>query len=86
MLLASAKMVAAQTTAVATATTTNTAAAAPAQRMRRNMDQPDPNAPATKYDYRDAFAPFFYTKNGNEYRAASGEPGPKYWQNRDEYL
>ncbi len=86
MLLASAEMVAAQTTAVATATTTNTAAAAPAPRMRRNMDQPDPNAPATKYDYRDAFAPFFYTKNGNEYRAASGEPGPKYWQNRADYL
>ena len=49
------------------------------------MDQPDPNAPASKYDYRDAFAPFFYTKNGNEYRAASGEPGPKYWQNRADY-
>jgi hypothetical protein len=49
------------------------------------MDQPDPNAPATKYDYHDAFAPFFYSKNGNEYRAASGEPGPKYWQNRADY-
>jgi hypothetical protein len=53
--------------------------------MRRNMDQPDPNAPATKYDYHGAFAPFFYSKNGNEYRSASGEPGPKYWQNRADY-
>ena len=42
-------------------------------------------APQSKYDYHDAFAPFFYTKNGNEYRAATGEPGPKYWQNRADY-
>ncbi|MES2329767.1 MAG: M1 family metallopeptidase [Bacteroidota bacterium] len=45
----------------------------------------DPNAPATKYSYYDAFAPFFYSKNGGEYRAATGEPGPKYWQNRADY-
>ena len=81
MLLASTEMVTAQTTTNATSTT----APPPAPRARRNMDQPDPNAPATKYDYRDAFAPFFYSKNGNEYRAASGEPGPKYWQNRADY-
>ena len=62
-----------------------TTAPAPAARVRRNFDQVDANAPATKYDYHDAFAPFFYTKNGNEYRAASGEPGPKYWQNRADY-
>jgi len=62
-----------------------TTAPAPAARGRRNFDQADANAPATKYDYHDAFAPFFYTKNGNEYRAASGEPGPKYWQNRADY-
>ena len=73
-------MVTAQTT-----NATSTTAPPPAPRARRNMDQPDPNAPASKYDYRDAFAPFFYTKNGNEYRAASGEPGPKYWQNRADY-
>ncbi len=81
MLLASTEIVTAQTTTNATSTT----APPPAPRARRNMDQPDPNAPASKYDYRDAFAPFFYTKNGNEYRAASGEPGPKYWQNRADY-
>ncbi len=80
MLLASTEMVTAQTT-----NATSTTATPPAPRARRNMDQPDPNAPASKYDYRDAFAPFFYTKNGNEYRAASGEPGPKYWQNRADY-
>ena len=37
------------------------------------------------YDYHDAFGPPFYSKNGNEYRAADGEPGPKYWQNRADY-
>ncbi len=42
-------------------------------------------APATNYDYHDAFGPLFYNKNGNEYRAADGEPGPKYWQNRADY-
>lgn len=82
MLFASTEMVTAQTT---TTTSASTVAAPPPPRARRNMDQPDPNSPASKYDYRDAFAPFFYTKNGNEYRAASGEPGPKYWQNRADY-
>jgi len=62
-----------------------TSAPTPPARMRRNFDQVDANAPATKYDYHDAFAPFFYSKNGNEYRAASGEPGPKYWQNKADY-
>lgn len=59
MLLASTEMVTAQTT-----NATSTTAPPPAPRARRNMDQPDPNAPASKYDYRDAFAPFFYTKTG----------------------
>ncbi len=68
----------AQTTPPAAATT------APPRRGRP-QDLPDPNAPASKYDYHDAFAPFFYTKNGTEYRAATGEPGPKYFQNRADY-
>ncbi|MDP3467906.1 MAG: M1 family metallopeptidase [Daejeonella sp.] len=37
------------------------------------------------YSYHDAFGPIFYTKNGNEYRSAGGQPGPKYWQNRADY-
>jgi hypothetical protein len=41
--------------------------------------------PATNYDYHEAFGPYFYGKNGSEYRAADGEPGPKYWQNRADY-
>ncbi|WP_158796185.1 M1 family metallopeptidase [Pedobacter sp. L105] len=57
----------------------------PPAASRRPVEPPDPNAPPTKYDYHDAFAPFFYSKNGTEYRAATGEPGPKYWQNRTDY-
>jgi hypothetical protein len=41
--------------------------------------------PASTYNYHDAFAPFFYTKNGSEFRATDGQPGPKYWQNRADY-
>jgi len=37
------------------------------------------------YDPHLAFGPLFYTQNGNEYRSASGYPGPKYWQNRVDY-
>ncbi|WP_276089770.1 M1 family metallopeptidase [Pedobacter sp. JY14-1] len=37
------------------------------------------------YDPHEAFGPLFYTQNGNEYRSASGYPGPKYWQNRVDY-
>lgn len=38
-----------------------------------------------KYSSQEAFSPLFYTSNGNEYRSASGYPGPKYWQNRADY-
>ena len=37
------------------------------------------------YNYHDAFAPNFYTKNATETRSASGQPGAKYWQNRADY-
>src|SRR5471030_3313333 len=40
---------------------------------------------ASKYDPHKVFMANFYTDNGNEYRSASGEPGPKYWQNRADY-
>lgn len=39
----------------------------------------------SKYNAHEAFSPLFYTNNGNEYRSASGIPGPKYWQNRADY-
>jgi hypothetical protein len=39
----------------------------------------------SKYNYHDAFEPFFYTKNGTNTRSASGQPGAEYWQNRADY-
>ena len=41
--------------------------------------------PPTNYDYHEAFGPMFYSKNGTEFRAADGQPGAKYWQNRADY-
>jgi hypothetical protein len=38
-----------------------------------------------KYNNKEAFYPQFYPYPGNDYRSASGEPGPKYWQNRADY-
>jgi len=38
-----------------------------------------------KYDYVEAFKPFFYLNNGTETRSASGKPGHNYWQNRADY-
>lgn len=43
------------------------------------------NTTEGNYDAHAAFGPLFYTQNGNEYRSASGYPGPKYWQNRADY-
>jgi hypothetical protein len=42
-------------------------------------------AQQSKYDSKEAFYPQFYPYTGNDYRSASGEPGPKYWQNRADY-
>ena len=39
----------------------------------------------SNYNYHDAFAPFFYTKNGTNTRSANGQPGHEYWQNRADY-
>jgi hypothetical protein len=39
----------------------------------------------SNYNQHIAFDPLFYPSNGNEYRSASGEPGPAYWQNRSDY-
>src|SRR5579872_6556369 len=49
------------------------------------QDATKPTQPTTNYDYHETFGPPFYTKNGTEYRAADGAPGPKYWQNRADY-
>ena len=39
----------------------------------------------SKYDAKEAFNPQFYPYSGNDFRSASGEPGPKYWQNSADY-
>jgi hypothetical protein len=39
----------------------------------------------SNYDAKEAFNPQFYPYPGNEFRSASGEPGPKYWQNKSDY-
>ncbi len=39
----------------------------------------------SNYNAKEAFDPHFYPYTGNDYRSASGEPGPKYWQNRADY-
>jgi len=51
----------------------------------RAQDAAKPAQPASVYDYHETFGPLFYNKNGNEYRAADGQPGPKYWQNKADY-
>jgi Peptidase family M1 domain len=39
----------------------------------------------SNYNAKEAFDPQFYPYPGNDFRSASGEPGPKYWQNRADY-
>lgn len=41
---------------------------------------------ASNYNPSNLFAPLFHTEKGNEYHAVNGDPGPKYWQNRADYL
>src|SRR6266498_3149388 len=42
-------------------------------------------AQESKYNQHETFDPLFYSQSGNDYRTGSGEPGPKYWQNRADY-
>lgn len=44
-----------------------------------------PTNTISKYNYNQAFGPFFYTKNGSNTRSVGGQPGPEYWQNRADY-
>lgn len=41
--------------------------------------------PSSKYDPHVLFTPMFYPGQGNSYRAANGEPGTDYWQNKADY-
>ena len=47
-----------------------------------------PNTTTTttsKFNPRELFGLQFYPNSGNEFRSASGVPGPKYWQNHADY-
>lgn len=81
-LLFAADIVSAQQTPPASSTPP---AAAARTGRQRAVPIVEPNAPATKYNYNELWKPFFYTKNGDEYRSADGNTGPKYWQNRADY-
>ncbi len=56
---------------------------AQAQRRRRANNIND--TISTNYQPSELFAPLFYSEKGNEFHAANGEPGLKYWQNRVDY-
>lgn len=43
------------------------------------------NQAQSNYDPHVLWDPFFYPHGGNEYRSATGAPGPKYWQNSADY-
>lgn len=40
---------------------------------------------SSTYDPHDLFTPNFYPSSVNEFRAADGQPGPKYWANKASY-
>jgi len=64
----------------------NAPATQPPPPTRAQNLQPVQAGPSNSvYDYHETFGPPFYAKNGNEFRAADGAPGAKYWQNRADY-
>ncbi|QJD95265.1 M1 family metallopeptidase [Mucilaginibacter robiniae] len=40
----------------------------------------------SNYQPQELFSPLFYQEKGNEFHSANGNPGPKYWQNRADYV
>lgn len=46
---------------------------------------PETQAQKSQYDPRDLFPAIPFLPAGNTYRAANGEPGPDYWQNKVDY-
>lgn len=53
--------------------------------LTTSVAQAQSNPAQSNYDHREAFNPQFYPYPGNDFRSASGEPGPRYWQNRADY-
>ncbi|ASU35346.1 M1 family metallopeptidase [Mucilaginibacter xinganensis] len=54
-----------------------------AQRRRRANNTND--TITSNYQPAELFSPLFYSEKGNEFHAADGEPGLKYWQNHVNY-
>ena len=60
------------------------AVSAHAQRRRRAPNTND--TISSNYQPSELFSPGFYSEKGNEFHSANGAPGPKYWQNRVDYI
>ncbi|MCC8427023.1 M1 family metallopeptidase [Mucilaginibacter sp. UR6-11] len=54
-----------------------------AQRKPRNTSN---DTISSNYIPSGLFSPSFHTEKGNEFHAVNGDPGPKYWQNRADYI
>ncbi|MES2431337.1 MAG: M1 family metallopeptidase [Bacteroidota bacterium] len=50
-----------------------------------NFSNAQEDSVQSKYDPHKLFSPIFYSTGGTETRAANGEPGIAYWQNRADY-
>ncbi|QJD78358.1 M1 family metallopeptidase [Spirosoma rhododendri] len=53
--------------------------------LTASAQTPPASTPSTKYDPLTLFNPVFNMQPGTEFRAGSGAPGPRYWQNRADY-
>jgi hypothetical protein len=53
-----------------------------AQAQKRKIN---PDDTTSNYNPAEAFSPQFYSEKSNDFHAANGNPGPKYWQNRANY-
>src|ERR1700761_561115 len=57
-----------------------------ANAQRRGGPRPTiPDTVVSKYNPAEAFSPLFSDK-GNEFHSANGDPGPKYWSNKADYI
>jgi hypothetical protein len=56
-----------------------------AQAQRRHRT-PVTDTVTSNYEPSELFSPLFYGEKGNEFHSANGDPGPKYWQNRVDYV
>ncbi len=53
--------------------------------LTASAQTPPASTPSTRYDPLTLFNPLFNMQPGTEFRAGSGAPGPRYWQNRADY-